>query len=565
MQKLPLGDHLKAVIVTAAAILVSACGGGGGGGQGTTQTEPAPLELGSILDPAGPSPVPPAAVTPGAPSLQIACTGCAAGPETTYVGVGPAIWAYENTSAAEITVPVYIKGLSGQEVTYMITNSSAVNISAPSRPASLQVGASTPSQSVVATQADRIAEFNRVGWAGYVGERTQPSSVVTQSTPAPVRFVVGASRNFYHVDDVLRATTLVRQMPSRDGRLINFWLESGEGGPTKVSDDLLDRIVAAYAPSGALYDSVARLAGAPWGPHPYTNDLIDQGNSNVDVVMLNFNRDSRPYGLVGYFFGRNAFKKTVIPTSNESISLYIDTETIYGALDGVDIGISALVHEGTHMANFYRRAVTMGPQFAFDLWAEEMSAMMTEDILSSAGPLATRSSDRNLMGYLAISDFYCGVTTFDASVGTRPCFGYAQVGAFGSYLLRAEGLKFYSDFMSSPESGGQVAVERILRADGGKGLVDRIQLFQTAVLAGLRASDAPAEYGFPARSDGAFALSAVDPALYHSNGSFSSWLHRDQVLAPGGAIAINGVARTPSIYDEVRVPAGARLTVVAVH
>ncbi|WP_204277729.1 M30 family zinc metallopeptidase, partial [Enterobacter hormaechei] len=77
------------------------------------------------------------------------------------------------------------------------------------------------------------------------------------------------------------------------------------------------------------------------------------------------------------------FTTTSQPLSNQSLSLYVDSETIYlGGNDGLNTVISTLGHEFTHMANFYQRGVLHGSQYMYGTWLEEMTAMTMEDVLS---------------------------------------------------------------------------------------------------------------------------------------------------------------------------------------
>ncbi|NMG73105.1 M30 family zinc metallopeptidase, partial [Parazoarcus communis] len=113
----------------------------------------------------------------------------------------------------------------------------------------------------------------------------------------------------------------------------------------------------------SVYTLATSLVGQPWGSYSSSASLIDP-NQALDIVVLNIQPDGQAYGRVGYFWARNKFTTSSQPLSNQSLSLYVDSETIYlGGNDGLNTVISTLGHEFTHMANFYQRGVLHGSQY----------------------------------------------------------------------------------------------------------------------------------------------------------------------------------------------------------
>lgn len=162
-------------------------------------------------------------------------------------------------------------------------------------------------------------------------------------------------------------------------RTINLWLENAEYDPGKVSDAMLDTVMQRFTNGpGAIHALVTGLAGQPWGPHNRSN-RIDSGQA-IDIVLVNFVPDGRPYGLLGYFWSLNDFKAdpsdAQLKYSNQSLSFYIDTETLYLGRNGNATQISTLPHEFIHMINFYQRSVLQGTQYQFDTFLKEMPALM---------------------------------------------------------------------------------------------------------------------------------------------------------------------------------------------
>lgn len=95
--------------------------------------------------------------------------------------------------------------------------------------------------------------------------------------------------------------------------------------------------------------------------------MISPSTQSLNIVLVNLTPDSKPYGLLGYFFGANNFLKTSSPNSNESLVVFLDTETIYVHKDladkeqGIVDSLLALSHEFVHMINFYERTVSKEP------------------------------------------------------------------------------------------------------------------------------------------------------------------------------------------------------------
>lgn len=553
---------LACLVAAVVAAPLAGCGGGGdsGAASGTAGTS-------------ANSPSTPATPLPAVPALIPACSGCAVVDAHTYAGSGTGIWEVSNSGSAAVEVPVSIAGLNGQDVSLVFTNESgtaqvmpAIALTAsrsgsrfPAAMDSLQL--QTPAPDVETTRR-RVADFNRDGWALLAGSK-QPLAFSVQSA-APAFSVQTSSRTWYHVDDSARTATLRKQVTTSDHVTVNFWVENGEEGAGKIDSTMLDGLAAAYASPGGIYDTLKAVGGPMWGPQSFAT-LIDGNNQPIDIVILNFDHNGRPYDLVGYFYARNNFRKGSEPLSNESISLYLDAETLYlGGAAGVQQMRMTMAHEGLHMQNFYRRGVQKGSLYMFDTWLEEATAMMMEDFASYAvDPTYNAIRDVRFRDYVSYGagSYNCNLTVwrpFDSGV----CDSYSVSGAFGGFLDRHLGLGFYANLLGNFSSTDSVAVlDNAIRAvRPASGFHDQFALWSATSAALMPANGTPADYGYPVWSDGNFVLQEIDPALYEARRTLTSVL--PATLQAYASLPVVRQAVRGNYAETVKVPAGTRLSVV---
>ncbi|MDM0104290.1 hemagglutinin [Variovorax sp. J22R24] len=537
--------------LVAVALALSACGGGGGGGGS-----------------AAPAPSPKASAPAGDNAVKASCASCSALDDNTYSGSGTGIWQGANASKVPVDIPLSISGLNGQTVTLVLTNESDAEVPLPGL-----VLRSTTEQGLMANKAtvlakdevalarDAISEFNRSGFARLLDPASKPPAAVAKSTVPLAAYVPSDQRDIYLYDYSKRTVRLVAQRSTSDGTAVNLWVESEELGSSRVTADMANRMVDKFAGAGGVYDMLVRTGGPLWGDHD-VGGLLPGGNQPVDIFFVNFDRNSRPYGLVGYFWALNNFVKGSgdLAYSNESLGLYLDSESLYlDGAGGVKQMATVMVHEGMHMQNFYRRGVKMGSAYSFEPWLEEMSAMMMEDWASlSIDPSHNAIRDSRYPNYLRDADSYsCTLTAW------KPCESYALTGSFGGFLNRQLGLAFYKALLTSAgikDSAGILdSAIKSQRPDSGIG--QEMRRF-TAASAGVVPLNAGiVEYSMPARSEGGFSLPAIDPlTLGRGNRALPQAVPAKlEKLASFPAVRSN-VAGTYS--ETVRVPPGTTLSVV---
>ncbi|ATG21900.1 hypothetical protein CO705_18430 [Ralstonia pickettii] len=505
-------------MMVAAAGTLAACGGGGGGSSGGASDTPQSTTANITVAPA--------------------CSGTNCGAlGTTYAGSGVGVWQATNAGGSAGTVSVSIAGLTGQNVTLVYTNQGAAAQPMPSVPITSlglldTTGTTAPKAAADAVGNDANAAFDRQlsdfnahaldGYASGAGPlKTQGASGSGNTVLRPQSVAaVGAQRTWNHQQPdgtaVVVSATLRQQATATDGRLVNVWVQDSEYGSSKISDGIIGTLATKFASGNqSIYTLATSLVGQPWGSYSSSASLIDP-NQALDIVVLNIQPDGQPYGRVGYFWARNNFTTSAQPLSNQSLSLYVDSETVYlGGTSGLNTVISTLGHEFTHMANFYQRGVLHGSQYMYGTWLEEMTAMTMEDVLSSQiDPSFNNVRDSRFPAWLQ-SAYDCALTAFDPSLSSS-CPGYPISGSLGGFLLRQYGVAYYTNLLQNFSSTDSATVlDNAIRAGGGAGLGDAVSRWGTAV-ALLPVPGSPSGFAYPARSDSGFSIPALNGPNYSS-------------------------------------------------
>lgn len=556
MQKTPpyAGVKLKALLPLFFSIALAGCGGGGGGHN----SEPTPPPVTS-------APTEPLTPLPDTSGVAPSCTGCGALSNTAYSGSGVGIWHKKNTGTSPEDVEVAITGLASNTVTLIFTNETGAEVVMPSipmlsataRPSVFSASASAPAPKAEGLTA--VTAFNLSGWKSLISSPKIYSSF-TLARAAPQLSVIGDTRAFKYHDGSSRVTTLGKQSTMADGVVVRFWVESSESSESKVSGAILEQLATAFTNPGGAYDMLMDISGPLWGSHGY-GELISGVEQPIDIVLLNFVKDNQPYGEVGYFHALNNFKKSVLPDSNESISLYLDTETTYlGGTSGIKLAKATLAHEGLHLANFYRRGVKQGPAYQYDTWLEEMTAMMMEDAAGSAlEPSSNSIRDMRYPEYLSSASYNCSLLDFTGFGDT--CESYSVSGSFGGFLLRQMGVPFFKNLLNQSESGSEAALQSAIRAFRPQSsLGEELRKFAIAAIPALPSNGAPAGFDFPARIDGVYSIPVINAEAYKQY----------RVLPVTVPTTLKAYANFPVVRatvsgtfkETVRVPAGATLSVV---
>lgn len=559
---------MKASVAIAMFAALAACGGGGGSDSSvpanTTTNTNTPTVSGApvtVLDDG---------------KLHAACTSCGAVNDSTYSGAGVGLWQAINATNSSESLPLSIAGLANKKVTLVFSNQNGANASMQSIAVNASMldaivhGASSTSSGTTVSEDPRVAAihaFNSHGFAAIadvspIGASAHASQLVPQ--PNFSAYVVGATRSFNDSNAVSHNTTLEAQSTTTDGTTVNIWVETTEFATGKVTASIVNTLMTNYAGANGVYSMVTGVGGKLYGPNNVPGTISGTGQP-IDLVVLNITPDSTPYGIVGYFYGLNDYLSSTAgaAASNQSISLYLDSETLYlGGAAGMRAMQTVMAHESTHMQNFFRRQLTMGSLYAYDTWLEEMTAMMMEDWVSFNID-ATYNAIRDnrfidFMTYAGQGSYGCGLTTWTPMATT--CDSYATNGSFGGYLNRQVGLTFYKTLLTDFSVTGSVATlnDAISKTRSGATMQQLYTDFAVASEGVVPASSGLSTYGFPARAEGGFTLPVIDPTLYTRDLPATS----PTLLAPYASLPVQRSNVTGTYQETVNIPAGVTLSVI---
>jgi hypothetical protein len=573
-----LGKCAVALVLLAG---IGACGGGGDSRTVPSMLPATPGDPNGITSSSGSSgastafgPVTP---TPGPSTASFVvpqCTSCSAVSATQYTGSGTGVWSVTNGGTALEQIPVSISGLKGQTVQLVFSNLSATVADSTSFSTLLPTsgGAKANAQVRSPGTADNsmaaVTEFNHTGFAALLEQR-QPGSgaVMRNAVTPPNSFALNSARQWFDKDGAVRNTTLVRQGTTGDGTIVDLWVEDSENVSGKVTPAIDDSLFASYTRAGGVYDILTSVGGPLWGPQRYSN--LIPSNQPINLVVLNFDHNQQPGGVVGYFYSLNNFipNTTNAALSNGAIALFLDSETMYlGGTAGMTSITTVMAHESTHMQNFYRRDILVDPTFAYDTWLEEQTAMMMEDWASlNLNPSYNNVRDLRAPNYVQEGSYNCSAINFDVTSTT--CDSYSVNGSFGGFLNRQLGLAFYKDLLYRVDSTDSPTVlnEAIAAANPATSLVDAFRRFSVTMGALIPAANAPAGYNFPARSESGFTLPAIDPATFASllkTAPGTATTSAPATLNPLASFPMNRARGTGTYSDDVPVPPGVAVSVV---
>jgi Peptidase M30 len=504
------------------------------------------------------------------------CTSCSAVSATQFSGSGTGVWSVTNTGTALEQVPVSISGLKGQTVQLVFSNLSATAADSTSLSTLLPAsgGATANAQiksspTAANTSMAAITEFNHTGIAALLQPRVPGSGAVAKTAVTPPNsFALNSARQWYDKDGTVRNTTLARQGTTGDGTIVDLWVEDSENVSGKVTPAIEDSLFSSYARAGGVYDILTSIGGALWGPQTRYGNVIPSGQP-INLVVLNFDHNQQPGGVVGYFYSLNNLipNTTTAALSNGAIALFLDSETMYlGGTAGMTSITTVMAHESTHMQNFYRRDVLAGTTFAYDTWLEEQTAMMMED-WASLNLTTTYNNVRDLRApnYVQEGSYNCSAINFDVTGAT--CDSYSVNGSFGGFLNRQLGLAFYKDLLYRVDSIDSPTVlnESITAANPSTGFVDAFRRFSVTMGALIPAANAPPGYNFPARNEGGFTLPAIDPSTFVSllkTAPGTATTSAPTTLNAFASFPMNRAKGTGTYSDGVPVPPGVALSVV---
>lgn len=501
------------------------------------------------------------------------CSGanCSASNPTTYTGSGTGVWRYNNTTGNNATIDISINGVSaGKTVTMLFSNGTTT--AAASLPATgvlaTPVAFSPLSNSLPAPGNDAddqhqhdsnhlkllIENLKLVSNLSSPALSAQSMAKNSNTAPPPPPMptpAVGDTRswkeNAFDNKDYLATAKAVCSVPN--GRKVVIWVDSSYG--TKVLDSDITTFVNSYCGNTGGFARLTTLMGDAWGTVSASQQtyLISDSPTKQDINIVIVAATTN-YG--GYFWGANNYQSAFSSSSNEALVFFINANGLHSS---INYYMSALLHESTHMINFYQRSVTRSSYH--DTWLEETSAMMAEDIvtpavLSGYNPVASV----RVPGYVNTGGAVSYVSWPQLSSNN-----YAMGGSFGGYLNRRYGITIFEQLITDCNTAiSYTCMDNLIKNHGGPGFAIDFARFGASIFAGLPAAGMPTAYAYPAKSDGGYSLAAINvptnaPATATSLSSFTATTHtynKDTVASGQSSYVRTGVV----------VPANTMLIVV---
>ncbi|MBB5203080.1 PKD repeat protein [Inhella inkyongensis] len=521
--------------------------------------------------------------------LQAACSGthCGVTLGGQYAGSGVGVWRYRNAAVTPQSVDVELSGVTDAQRVSLVFSSAAK-----------AAAAEPPSAGASAVQAERLqaqawqespghaepadpqhARFMRRSRQELEAERQLEAAswrpyAVPESGPqrrARAAAVVGSSRVWNDLyDDVLKPvpypSTLKQECSTPQGRRILFWLDDKHGGSDTQVSNTLALMKQGFCGDQGGYARLVALLGDVWGGVVAARPWLIQDRpgelQDVHIALLNAPKPEKG-GWAGYYYPFNNSvreRSSRHVNSNEALVFFVQAQ---GAFADPYFYLSTLVHELTHMVNYYQRFQVRGT--GHDDWLEETSAMMSEDLLAEAiSPGQNKILDSRLSSYARSAADLSLPAWSDESASLN----YPAGGSLAAFLNRRHGPTLAQQLVTGCGEGVQrfdsLACINSLLASRGTQLDDEWERMGASVFGGMPARHAPQSYGFPKRQFGEQILRGKDLA------SMDDQIRTDTLSAltqfkPGShAHWVDTGSRSQGrwVRKGIKLPPGTTLTVV---
>ena len=460
------------------------------------------------------------AASPRDNEFGVYCAGpdCGAVDSSTYRGTGVGIWRYNNTTTSPATLDVAIAGVNpGQHALVLFSNGLETETTAPSSGALASPVTKPPAPRAMdnatklanaldrrfhASHEEMLARNQRL--AEQLANAARAAGVTASSlaalpghayAPPPL----GTTRVWadeFESPAVSHSTKVAASCTAPDGRNIVLWLEVDF---TSFPASEIETLRATFCGTDGGYNRVVRLIGSPWGATPTKHQslLIQDSPALQDVNVVILNVPDSNWG--GYFYGGNNFQRSL----NHALAFFVNGPNAIGR---EDYYISVLIHELTHMVNFYQRAVVHA--VGHDTWLEESTAMMSEDIVT---PVVSPSMFNAVRNIRVPNYFRTGGAVSLVNWSQLDLSSYAAGGSFGAFLNRRYGVTLYQQIATcgeSPHSTGTSykCVDTLIRDAGGDGYADEFARFGASIFASLNDTAVPEGFGYPALTSNGYEL-----------------------------------------------------------
>ncbi len=525
--------------------------------------------------------------------LEVACAGvsCGASSPSQYAGTGIGIWRFRNTGASERTIDLHVGGVTaGEQALLIFSNGTILPATLPSAGARAfpPVAALDPAALRVVEPFDPDpAEDARHAWHGTLLEenrrvglllrtaattRAHRAGLAAQAAPVRPTPVLGDHRTW--IESVVTPTSydtvaqVVCDLPR--GRKGVLWVDPNSTASGSLTPDDLAYFrttfcgaVGAEADGG--YGRVTALMGEVWGtvaPSDASYLISDSPTLlDVNVVFLEIPGAMADKIWAGYFWGGNNFRKSADPSvasSNEALAFFIDATQVHASATSRSYIGSALLHELTHMANFYQRAVFRNTPS--DTWLEETTATMIDDIV----PPVVTPDHYSIIAGQRIRPYVASGGAITLMGWDFPAqFTYSLAGALGAFVNRRYGTSIVSGTTDCSGTGVD-CLDGLIRAAGGTGFADEFERVGASIFGLLPLTGTPDGYGYPQKVSGTYTLAAIDVAAYTSTRKAIATALGVDFGSGSHTYQLDTIAAGQSVYSRtgVVVPAGTSILLV---
>lgn len=509
------------------------------------------------------------------------CSGlyCGSVNNNLFNGGGIGIWKYKNNLPSNAKVDLNINGVSsGKSVTLLFSNGTDSSITAIPSNGTL---ATTLPPAITKDNSEGFSTEN-VAHSNHLN-RTQElkkldiveKKLVTQNitnhpnAPAPqqpaINMALGTTRIWNDNDNssspIPYLTSAQLICPLASGRNLIFWVDNNSLKSGQLTASIINDFANPFCGVNGAASKLNTLIGDFWGSHNLKTHITDSPLQDVNIVIIDAPASS---GWAGYAAIKDNFLKSAYTwstNSNEAVAFFIKASLITKPSPYMQ---SALVHEATHMINYYQQSIKSTLGADYDTWLEETSAMMGEDIVS---PAFVKNTDGSAYNPIKSSRIPAYIKTGGANSlinwTTLDTGDYGMGGSFGAFLNRRYGLSIFKQMINCKKPSYN-CIDNLIKANGGTGFDDEFSAFGSSIFSLLPSTGIPTKYGYPAKTDGGIDLlpidlsgfSSIKPASPTSLGSsFTATTHTYQS-------DIVGFGKTSYVRNGIILPANTTLTVI---
>jgi hypothetical protein len=431
--------------------------------------------------------------------------------ESTYSGVGDAVFTIETTSGdVDLTHTLHL-GASTADVYYVFTNTDPyddhfnpiIDYTEEKNEPTYRFSPEMPENTgmVGIMGKPEITEYN--AHAAEIAKKGVPRD--TQLAPEPpvkVFYDVGDPETFMYdsvsqhfIDAHCRADVMVGTKTLYIFVADNCW-DVGDGNRTyNITQTMVDAMADKYLTGPATNDDIndwnTAIFGEEWEAYAHTTypTYFIEDTNDITILLYDIDNDDVPSGAItlGFFWAKDNFLNTALEPlerySNERIMFYIDAVMFAYNNDGdawsIDeywpaMQISTLAHEGQHMIHFYQKAIKSdNGGYLSDTWLNEMCSVTAEDFLADKiladGPRGVTYSDgsagspNNTAGRLGLYNYRDDVSLTEWN---QELYNYSCVYSYGAYLARNYGgVELFQEIVQDPAVDYE-AVENAIAARG---------------------------------------------------------------------------------------------------